>query len=322
MALVRAHKRGWAVVLFVVGVCALSLVPSFSALPFYLDQAAQRVVLLALVAAFVAALGGARALLPRATGMRSALRLGSYPVLLTLALFALEALAIAGLVAEGGAGALSSTWAVDLAGVAALCASVGLFEEALCRVLLLGGLLSRHGSTRNGIVVSGLVSSVVFGAIHVTGSAGASLDPISLAQMLLKTLQAGSLGLLLAAVYVRTRSFLGIALIHALCDLLVMAPLALVGGGEEALGSYVTEGLGSSADLVLVAAAVALVVAYVVAVALYLPAALKGWRLLEATEPPQLGPFEAGWEPREDAGEKDARAEDGRPVPPAGLARP
>lgn len=323
MALVTSHKRGWALALFVVGIAALSLVPSFPGLPFYFDQALQRVLLFALVAAFVAALGGAGSLAPRQSGLRSALRLGAYPVVLAAVLFALEGAGIASLVAEEGLRALSPTWAVDLLGLVALCAAVGLFEEALFRVLLLGGLLSRHGGTRNGVVVSALVSSVVFGAVHVASSASVAPDLLTLLQMLLKTVQAGSLGLLLAAAYVRTRSFLGVATVHALCDLLVMAPLALMGGGEDALGSYVTPGLGESAELVVLA--VVLVVAYVIAVALYLPAALKGWRLLEAAEVPALGPFEPGWEPREDAGAGGdgvgAGADDGRPVPPDGLAR-
>lgn len=319
MALVTTHKRGWAIALFAVGLVALSFVPSFSALPFYLDQALQRALLFALVAALVAALGGARALAPRREGLRSALRLGSYPLVVALVLLALEGAGIASLVAEGGMGALSPTWAADLAGVAVLCACVGLYEEALFRVLLLGGLLSRHGRTTNGVVVSSLVSSLVFGAVHVATSAAGSLDPITLAQMLLKTVQAGSLGMLLAAVYVRTRSFWGVAAIHALADLLVMTPLALMGGGEEVLGSYVSPALAEGAELIVVLAAVLLLVVYVVAVALYLPAALKGWRLLEGADMPQLGPFEQGWEPRED---RPADRGDGRPVPPSGLSRP
>ena len=312
MALVTTHKRGWSIALFACGIVALSLVPSFPTLPFYFDQALQRVLLFALVALFVAALGGAGALAPRPEGARSALRLGSYPVLLALGLFALEGAGIAALVAEEGADALSSTWAVDLLGVAALCVGVGAFEEALFRVLLFGGLLSRHGRTRNGIVISGLVS-------HVTATAG-SFDPLTLAQMFLKTVQAGSLGMLLAAVYVRTRSFWGVSAIHALADLFVMAPLALLGGGEEALGSYVTPALTEDAGLGLVAIAVALVVVYVIAVALYLPAGVKGWRLLESADVPQLGPFEQGWDARDDAGASGEGAEAaGRPVPPSGL---
>lgn len=319
MALVTTHKRGWSLALFACGIVALSLAPSFPALPFYVDQALQRVLLFALVALFVAALGGARALAPRLEGARSALRLGSYPVLLALGLFVLEATGIAALVAQEGTAALSGTWAVDLLGVAALCVGVGAFEEALFRVLLFGGLLSRHGHTKNGIVISGLVSSVVFGAVHVTASAG-SFDPLTLAQMFLKTVQAGSLGMLLAAVYVRTRSFWGIAAIHALADLFVMAPLALLGGGEEALGSYVTPALTEEAGLGLVAIAVALVVVYVIAVALYLPAGMKGWRLLESADVPQLGPFVQGWDARDDAGPVgESAAADGRPVPPSGL---
>ena len=167
MALIKTHRQGWAIALTALGFLALMVVPSMGALPLLVDQTLQRVMLFALVAAFVALLGGARALVPRASGLRRALREGRYPVLLALALCAFEVVGLLEVAAAGEAVAISPTWALDLAQVALFCASVGFYEEALFRVLLLGGLLSRHGGTRNGVVGSVLVSSVAFGAAHV-----------------------------------------------------------------------------------------------------------------------------------------------------------
>ena len=96
-----------------------------------------------------------------------------------------------------------------------------------------------------------------------------------------------------------------------------MAPLALLGGGEQVVGSYVYQG----GDALAVVMGVALVVVYAIAVALYVPCAVRGWRLLETAPLPAPGPFGGAWDAREDAGE-DAPApgsSDGRPVPPEGL---
>ena len=289
MALIRRHRQGWATALTVVGFLALAVVPSFPALPFLLDQALQRVLLFALVAVFVALLGGSRALVPSGAGLHRALREGRYPVLLALGLCVLEATALIRAAGLGEGVPVSATWAADLASTALLCAAVGLYEEGLFRVLLLGGLLSRHGATRNGVVASVLVSSVAFGAAHVTLTA--SLDPITLAQMLLKTAQATFIGLLLGAVYVRTHSFLGIAALHALADFLLMAPLAVLGGLEDSIGSYVSGGEGVLAVL----AGLSLVASYLVVVALYAPAAVRAWGLLGAAPVPEAGPLSEGW---------------------------
>lgn len=311
MALIKTRRQGWAIALTALGFLALMVVPSMGALPLLVDQTLQRVMLFALVAAFVALLGGARALVPRASGLRRALREGRYPVLLALALCAFEVVGLLEVAAAGEAAAISPTWALDLAQVALFCASVGFYEEALFRVLLLGGLLSRHGGTRNGVVGSVLVSSVAFGTAHVILSA--SLDPIVLAQMLLKTVQTAFIGLLLGAVYVRTRSFVGVAALHALTDFLLMAPLALLGGLGDSLGTYVSGGDGLAA----VVEGLVLVAVYVVVVALYVPAAVRAWKLLETAPVPEAGPFSEGWLPRGD--DELPPAEDSRPVRPSGL---
>lgn len=323
-------KAGRSVALFVAALAAFELVPVVPGLPFYVGQGLARVAATAVVVGFVALLGGARSLAPTAAGVRASLRLGAYPAAVAGVICALELVALLAALRSGDPSAsLSPAWLPDLLGVAFLCAFVGLFEEGLCRVLLLGGLLSRYGGTRNGVVASAVASAVVFGAIHVTSSAFSGFDALALAQMLLKTAQAGFVGLLFAGVYVRTRSYCGVALAHGLSDFLLMAPLALV-GEEGMLGGYVFELApleGPVGGLLAVAAAVMLAF-YGMVVALYVPAAVGGWRLLEGADVPQRGPFGPGWEPREVAradeptGSGDgACGGEGRPTPPAGWRR-
>lgn len=314
MALIKGHRRGWAVALTVAGYLALLAVPSFPGLPYLFDQALQRVLLFALAVAFVALLGGARSLAPSTVGLRRALREGRYPVLIVMGLCVVEVVSLLQLAASGEAVPLSPTWAVDLAGVALLCLSVGLYEETLFRVLLLGGLLSGRGSTRNGVVTAVLVSSVVFGAAHV--ALVGELDPLTLVQMLLKTAQTTCIALVLGTVYVRTRSFLGVVAIHSLADFFPMALLAVIGELDDSLGGYVSGGEGELAVLL----GLALVVVYLVLIALYAPAAVHAWKLLEKTPLPASGPFEQGWDPRADDDPTLAPpSDDDRPPRPSGL---
>lgn len=305
--IVRRHKRGVAVLLFFVGILLLGAAPVPAGLSPVLAQAVVRAVLSVVVLLMVAALGGGGALRPTTRGLCSALREGVYPVAVAGGYCALEVAAIVTAASQGVA--LPEGWLASLLEVLALCVFVGVFEEGLFRLVLLGGLLSRHGATRNGLLASAIASSVVFGAMHVTEFAAGWLDPLTLLQMLLKTAQAGILGLLLCAVLVRTHSFWGVALLHCLMNFLLFVPVVLAGGEDSLDLSYVSEAAGGPEALMI---AVALVIAYVVAVALFLPAALRGWRLLEEAALPEMGPLEPGWEPRETPRDPSG----GRPVPP------
>ena len=87
----------------------------------------------------------------------------------------------------------------------------------------------------------------VFGAAHV--ALEGRLDVLALVQMLLKTAQTTCIALVLGAVYVRTRSFLGVVALHALADFFPLALVAVLGGLEGSIGSYVSGGEGALAVL-------------------------------------------------------------------------
>ena len=94
-----------------------------------------------------------------------------------------------------------SDWPLQLALVIMLCLLVGTFEEGLFRGVVFSGLLARFGETRRGLIGAVIVSSLIFGFVHVTPSImnGQVVTGLDMAQAALKTLQAGILGAFLAA---------------------------------------------------------------------------------------------------------------------------
>ena len=91
-----------------------------------------------------------------------------------------------------------------------------------------------------------------------------------------------------------------------------MALLAVIGELDDSLGGYVSGGEGELAVLL----GLALVVVYLVLIALYAPAAVHAWKLLEKTPLPASGPFEQDWYPRADDDPTLAPPSDGRPPAP------
>ena len=63
-----------------------------------------------------------------------------------------------------------SDWPLQLALVIMLCLLVGTFEEGLFRGVVFSGLLARFGETRRGLIGAVIVSSLIFGFVHVTPS--------------------------------------------------------------------------------------------------------------------------------------------------------
>jgi len=289
MRFIRRHVLPWSVAFFVFGFLLLYLIPSFSQLPYLVDNGVQRVILTGVTFVMICLLGGASVLRPSLVGVRSTLREASYPVVVSLVLCAIDLVADFGIISTYGDAYLSPTWLLNILEALFLCVFVGLFEEGLVRVLLFCGILSHGGGSRNGMVVAAFVSSIVFGAIHVLPVRGV-IDDLTLIQMLLKTVQAALIGLLLASTFLRTHSYYGVALVHCLADFLLFVPEVILGSGDVS-GGYVSQTGGIEA--------VVLIVSYVFAVALYMPAVVKSMRLLDEALVPDHGCFVESWTPRE-----------------------
>ncbi len=160
------------------------------------------------------------------------------------------------------------------------CITVGLFEESLFRGVVFQGILRKTGNTLKGIWVAIITSSIIFGAVHVyTYVVGGSYDLIGIIESIGKTLQTGAIGVLLAAVYLKTKNLWAVALVHTLNDFFLMQAVMF---SSSTLGNYVTggsEGIGS-------------IIIYVVQLLLYAPALVKATKIIKEVEVPEYGVFE------------------------------
>lgn len=111
--------------------------------------------------------------------------------------------------------------------------SVGVAEEFLFRGVIAQTLLEHFGTSRAGIWKACLLSGLFFGAAHLTNLAGSA--PLG---VLMQCVFAGSLGVMLAAIYFRTGNIWVTVFIHAAMDITSM----LVGGlfGTETIADSVS----------------------------------------------------------------------------------
>jgi membrane protease YdiL (CAAX protease family) len=153
---------------------------------------------------------------------------------------------ILGLASEGNT--LVAGWPVRLLLAVIACVFVGLFEELTFRVVINDALLYSFRNHKHIFIWIAIISSLVFGAVHViTGKVFSS--PMVFGLAVLKTLAAGLGGLCWLLLYWKTRNLWGIALLHGLCDFPTFFQSALtevnvsIGGADHYTGAGV-EGLG------------------------------------------------------------------------------
>lgn len=109
------------------------------------------------------------------------------------------------------------------------CLSVGLFEELIFRVIVFSILAERFSNDKKGFLKTYVLSSAIFGLVHLFNIfAGASV-PATLLQVVYTTLTGG----LFAFAFIQTKNVLFAAFIHALynfCGLLFTSELGLGSG--------------------------------------------------------------------------------------------
>lgn len=175
-----------------------------------------------------------------------------------------------------------------------LCVCIGISEEGMFRGTLFGGLLARFGEKKNGILWCVALSSLAFGCAHVLPEDFDFTRWYTVVQALLKICQTGIYAVMLCTVVLKTRSFVGAMMIHALDDyLLFIVSTGLYGETFE------TEYVTAEADEGIVT-----IIFYLVIIALYMPTFIKSVRYLMKVQAPQFGPFvqeapalDAGWQP-------------------------
>ena len=95
-----------------------------------------------------------------------------------------------------------------------LCmAVVGITEELTFRGLIAGMLYDKYGATPAGVWLSVMVSSLLFGLVHLSNAAGADLSGV-----LIQMVGAIALGMCLAALYFRCRNLWAVAAVHGFMD--------------------------------------------------------------------------------------------------------
>lgn len=233
---------------------------------------------------------GERDLKPDFRGFRYGFSVMKYlfVILAALALFNIVQFVIAALQPESGASL------IPLLNSVIACSFVGIVEEFSFRGMVFGGLCSCFGRTRKSIIVSALLSSFLFGFIHVASEffSGEIKSALEIAMAAGKTVQAGLIGFLFAIIYIRTRSIWTVALLHGLNDLFPF--LMNISKEMTEKPKYILSTGDADAYV-----AWAFALAYVVLIIISLPAVLRGMRELGKEPEPYVIPLDEDFVPRD-----------------------
>lgn len=103
----------------------------------------------------------------------------------------------------------------NVVSLAFYCAAIGLFEEFMCRGWIQTEFIERNSKTFKQVCVSILLSSLIFGGMHITNI---WLGGQTVLQTVTQIIQAVGMGFLLGAIFFRTRNIWSVAFIHAFWD--------------------------------------------------------------------------------------------------------
>lgn len=133
----------------------------------------------------------------------------------------------------------------------ALALMIGLFEEGLFRGIIANGLVKMMPKTKAGLYKAIIISSILFGFVHIVWYL---LDIeyftlSSIVQMMISIFRIGCIGMLLAAIYYKTKNIWACILLHAMIDFILFLNNPLTGGVVS--HSYVDKGVHENALLML-----------------------------------------------------------------------
>lgn len=100
--------------------------------------------------------------------------------------------------------------------VAALiyCVVIALWEEFLCRGVILTNMLKKWGNSKNGIIKSVILSAFIFGAAHVITGFGGDWTNTTI-----QIVYASFMGLLFGVIYIKTKSLASTIVLHFILNL-------------------------------------------------------------------------------------------------------
>ena len=115
---------------------------------------------------------------------------------------------------------VKSDWLFVVLSNLVLAFCVGLYEEGFMRGIFLNDLIKIFPNTKVGLWLAVIISSFLFGFIHVMGYIPyIGINSISIIiQMAAKTIVAGAGGMLFAAIYLKTKNIWTCVMVHALYD--------------------------------------------------------------------------------------------------------
>ena len=175
-------------------------------------QTIQRFVLGAIMLIALYVLSGKEALTWKKKSTRYMLLLSAYQLLFSL----LTAISTY----MDGPKVVKSDWLFVLLSNLALAFCVGLYEEGFMRGIFLNGLIKILPNTKAGLWMAVIISSFLFGFIHVIWDIPYILiNPLSvIIQMAAKTIVTGASGMLFAALYLKTKNIWTCVIVHAIYD--------------------------------------------------------------------------------------------------------
>ena len=97
--------------------------------------------------------------------------------------------------------------------VLVLCIFVGITEEFLCRGWLQNEFIERYADNRKEVVTSIILSSLIFGFMHIL-----NLGSQNLFETLLQIINASALGMLLGSIYYKTKNIWSVIFLHSFYD--------------------------------------------------------------------------------------------------------
>lgn len=151
-----------------------------------------------------------------------------------------------------------------------LCVYIGFSEEVLFRGVIFHGCLKVFSSCKHKLFLSCIVVALIFGASHIAWNKIDIYDEIQLAQIMGKMLQTGLCSVLFCLAVYKTKSIIGVSLLHALDDLILMIiPFGIL--GHPVSTDYVVQG----------ADGVSLAIFYAVLVLVYIYPIIRGIKLFK-----------------------------------------
>ena len=173
----------------------------------------------------------------------------------------------------------------------ALALMIGLFEEGLFRGIIVNGLVKVMPKTKAGLYKAIIISSILFGFVHIMwyllDAEYYSLSGI--VQMMMSIFKIGSIGMLLASIYFKTKNIWACILLHAMIDFILFLINPLTGGVVS--HSYVEKGVSESA----------LVISALVTAIVSIPNAIIAIRIMRKLNPEECVMWKSNDIDKEDA---------------------